>query len=216
MSALLWSATCISIAVAQTNASPEIDSQSFWDNLINLMGIIPNTIIPVFIFSGVICFRQEIAHILRKKAKFQFKDILFEFGDDIRTDIQFLKGVVDNQGEKIQTQQTKIKNQQEIINKLVLYSMSSFIYNHLKSIYYCKNHGGTDTDFEYIYHNNENMRNEMCYLRDNNFIKRVDNTFLEFDLDLDGKNLVPIVELTDAGNWYVELRINEDNDLDNS
>lgn len=185
ISVFLWSVTSISIAVAQSDSSSLGSSQSLFENLLELLRIIVSW--PFIFFFLALIFRKAISEALNKISErlyeFRYKDIILNLKDTVKE------------------QQEKINSQQEIINNLVIYSMSYSIFNHLKSIYY-----RTKTNEEYLYYNNEAMRREMYYLRDNGFIRRIDYKSLDFDNSLHEKDLIKIVELTPIGNFFVELR----------
>jgi hypothetical protein len=102
----------------------------------------------------------------------------------------------------VEDQKKELERQQDVVNKLVTFSMSGNIYGHLQRIYYAKiamkngqtRHLGFDK-------NNPAVREEFSYLRDHGYIHQinVDNLFHD-------QNLAEIVNLTPIGEWYVQLR----------
>jgi len=98
---------------------------------------------------------------------------------------------------KVTRQEQQLSNQQEVINQLVIYSMSASIYYHLWFI--------SETR-EYFYHEHDWFRREMNYLRDNGYIQPIREGFLTFDHTLHGKNLVDIATHTPVDEFYVKLR----------
>jgi hypothetical protein len=73
--------------------------------------------------------------------------------------------------------------------------MASYIFQHLKGIYYATRSGG-----EYLYKKSE-AEQHLRYLRDAGYIGSVHVGGLA-----DGENLVNKIKLTPAGNFYVEIR----------
>lgn len=104
--------------------------------------------------------------------------------------------------DSVEDQRKDLERQQDIINKLVTFSMSGNIYGHLQRVYYAKiaikngqaRHLGFDK-------NNPAVRNELSYLRDHGYIHQIDIDNLFHD-----QNLAEVVNLTPTGEWYVELR----------
>lgn len=102
----------------------------------------------------------------------------------------------------VEDQRKDLEQQQDIVNKLVTFSMSGNIYGHLQRIYYAKiamkngqtRHLGFDK-------NNPAVKEELCYLRDHGYIHQIDVDNLFHD-----QNLAEIVNLTPIGEWYVQLR----------
>jgi predicted nucleotide-binding protein len=80
------------------------------------------------------------------------------------TAVEELQADLHNQQDQIDKQQTQISNQQNIINQLVVFSMASYIFRHLKGIYYASRSGG-----EYLYKKNESEQH-LRYLRDAGYI----------------------------------------------
>jgi hypothetical protein len=98
---------------------------------------------------------------------------------------------------EIDEQQQKLEQQQELINKLVVYSMSASIYRHLWHI---------ARSPEYLYHNEPWFQRQMYFLSDNGFIQPRASTFLVFDQALEGRNLGEVSKLTPIGEFLLELR----------
>ena len=98
---------------------------------------------------------------------------------------------------EVREHEQKIEQQQEIINQLVMFSMSASIYLHLWQIHNSK---------EYLYRNQEYFRRQMYYLSDNGYIQPKSSAFLIFDDNLDGKNLIDVAKLTPVGEFLVSLR----------
>jgi Predicted nucleotide-binding protein containing TIR-like domain len=104
------------------------------------------------------------------------------------------------QGQRVKEQERRLEDQQVVLNSVVRYSMSGSIFNHLCGIALLK---------QYIYRDGDTNRREMYYLRDHGFIKPKGDGFLNFDGNLDGKNLVEIAEPTPIGWNSVKLRKDE-------
>ena len=104
----------------------------------------------------------------------------------------------------IKQQEQQIENQQKIINQLVIFSMSQPIYEKLRTIYYAKRDGRG----EYIYRKEyeEINRREFLFLRDHGFLAKAGGGYFDPGPDLIDKDIVPQVELTPIGNFYVEQR----------
>ena len=103
----------------------------------------------------------------------------------------------------IQQQEQQIESQQEIINQLVIFSMSQPIYEKLRAIYYSKQNDG-----EYIYQGEyeDTNRREFFFLRDHGFLASAKGGYFVPCEHWIGKNLVPEIELTPIGNFYVQER----------
>lgn len=93
--------------------------------------------------------------------------------------------------------------QQEIINQLVIFSMSHSIYEKLKHLYYCKRNGG---EYRYRAEHEETTRRKFLFLRDNSYLASAHGGFFDPGPHLIDVDLVPLVELTPIGNFYVEQR----------
>jgi hypothetical protein len=91
----------------------------------------------------------------------------------------------------------KLDEQQEIINKLVVYSMSASIYRHLWHIAHSP---------EYLYRNEPWFQRQMYFLSDNGFIQPTMSPFLSFDHTLEGRNLAAVSKPTPIGEFLVRLR----------
>lgn len=90
----------------------------------------------------------------------------------------------------------KVKNQEKIINDLVILSMASFLFDHLKNIYYAKKFNK-----EYIFHRNADFIDDHQFLRDNGYIK-----VLGIRDFTDEQDIAKDIEITRIGAYYVELR----------
>jgi hypothetical protein len=97
----------------------------------------------------------------------------------------------------IDEQEQKLEQQQELINKLVVYSMSASIYRHLWHI---------ARSPEYLYRNEPWFQRQMYFLSDNGFIQPRASPFLVFDQALESKNLAEVSKLTPIGEFLLELR----------
>jgi hypothetical protein len=109
--------------------------------------------------------------------------------------VEELQADLHNQQKQIDEHQEQISKQQNIINQLVVFSMASYIFRHLKGIYHAKQSG-----YEYLYRKTESEQ-YLRYLRDAGYIESVHIGGLA-----DGENLVNKIKLTPAGNFYVEIR----------
>jgi hypothetical protein len=115
-------------------------------------------------------------------------------------ELKRLAAVVEDQREKVDEQTHQLRQQQEMINQLVKYSMSASIFHHLCGIAILR---------EYKYHHDGTNQREMYFLRDNGFIRPKSIGFLDFNLGLSGSNLIDIAEPTPAGWSCVRLRKDE-------
>jgi hypothetical protein len=98
--------------------------------------------------------------------------------------------------EKVELQEKQLNVQQEIITQLVVYSMSSYIFDLLAKLYHGNRHGD-----EYLFRDDESMKRDLRYLRDHGYLEH----FYMGDL-YDGENLIGQIRLTPMGNFLVELR----------
>jgi hypothetical protein len=97
--------------------------------------------------------------------------------------------------QKVDDQQKQLNIQQEIINKLVVFSMSHYIFEHLSQLYRRNRNGG-----EYLYHPGA-MDHDLQFLIDNGYLQIFNIGELK-----DRDNLVGRIKLTPVGNFLVELR----------
>jgi hypothetical protein len=118
----------------------------------------------------------------------------------LQNEIEKTKDQVKGQEAIVRQQGEQLAKQQEIINELVKYSMSASIFHH-----FC----GIALLHTYIYHDGDSNRREMYFLRDNGFIKPKGGGFLDFNQDLDNKNVVDIAEPTPVGWSCIRLRKGE-------
>jgi hypothetical protein len=105
--------------------------------------------------------------------------------------------------EEIKEQEKKLSKQQEIINQLVIFSMSQPIFEKLRHLYYAKRGAGV-----YIYRAEfeEITRREFLFLRDNGYIASALGGYFDPGPHLIDRDLVPLIDLTPIGNFYVEQR----------
>jgi hypothetical protein len=102
---------------------------------------------------------------------------------------------VEGQGQKLEGQEQKLERQRWILEQLVAYSMSWYIYLTLEQLY-----NRSRTGEEYLYRRAE-MERSLRFLRDHGYLEQ----FTIGDLP-DGKNLIGTAELTPIANFLVELR----------
>ena len=95
--------------------------------------------------------------------------------------------------ERVEEQKELINNQQNIINQLVIFSMSFHIYNFLRDFVDNKYH-------EFLYISSEH-KDIIRFLRDNGFIGMVQIRRLQ-----EGENIVGKIVPTPIGRFYVEQR----------
>lgn len=101
------------------------------------------------------------------------------------------------QGSLVAAQQEQLEHQQNIINKIVLYSMSHLIFQHLAGIHHAAEKGG-----EYLFQGNlDAFRRDLRFLRDHGYLHHFHVNELQ-----DGQNLATSLRLTPNGLFYVELR----------
>jgi hypothetical protein len=98
--------------------------------------------------------------------------------------------------EEIGKQKEQLNAQQEIINQLVIYSMSGYLFNLLSQLYHRARDGG-----EYRFTNDESMIRDLRYLRDHGYLEH----FYIRQLP-EGTNLAGQLKLTPVGNYFVEVR----------
>ena len=130
--------------------------------------------------------------------------------DDIRNVIRDLGAAPERSGTQVEKmrgdvkkQKDELEKQQEVINQLVIFSMSQPIFEKLRALYYCKRDGG-----EYIYRDEheEATRREFFFLRDNGYLASTTGGYFDPGQNLIDQDIVPLVELTPIGNFYVEQR----------
>lgn len=113
-----------------------------------------------------------------------------------------MTATLDGHQQVIAEQARRIEVQQERINQLVRYMLSASIFRHLCGLTVLK---------DYKYWHSAPMSREMYFLRDIGFIqpRPPNGGFLDFSDQLNGRNLVDLVEPTPVGWWCVQLRRNE-------
>jgi hypothetical protein len=88
--------------------------------------------------------------------------------------------------------------QQENIKKIVIYSLGQFPFEMLLALKY---------NMEYIYTDGENMRRWANTLLDNGYIEpKTSGGSLEFNPEMNGRNLVDLAKPTPAGDFLISLR----------
>lgn len=100
--------------------------------------------------------------------------------------------------EKVERQEVIVREQQEIINQLVVFSMAFFLYRMLDDFYECQE-GRVQ---EYTYRKTDRFEHHMRWLRDHGYLEM---NFRIGGLE-DGQNIAKVVKLTPVGRFYVELR----------
>jgi hypothetical protein len=111
---------------------------------------------------------------------------------------ELLQKRVEGQSEETKRQWDAISEQQEIVNKLVIYSLCDQAYNIL--------HGLSNMS-EYMYHNDDDFRRWMYVLLDGGLIEpKSQGGWLKFDAALDKRNMVEFVKPTPAGEFLISLR----------
>lgn len=95
---------------------------------------------------------------------------------------------------KVATQEKRLDEQRRMIDDLVLYSMSWYLYDILKDLYF-KNKAQSG---EWVYH--KDSEHNLRYLRDHGYLQHFNIRPLQ-----DGDNLVGKVKLTEMGERFVEL-----------
>ena len=109
---------------------------------------------------------------------------------------QKIEGKVQNQQAQLETQKRLLDEQQEIINKMVVFSMAFFLFDRLKGLYHARKNGT-----EYIFYETDDFIKDLRYLRDHGYIEILGIRQLH-----DRQDIAPIVKLTPIGNYCVELR----------
>jgi hypothetical protein len=104
---------------------------------------------------------------------------------------------VEQQNEKVQSQDKQLHMQQQILNKLVVYSLSWYLFKMLATFYHLERSEAG----EYLFRDDDRMRYDLRFLRDHGYLEHF--TIAELR---DGENLVGKIRLTPVGNYLVELR----------
>ena len=103
---------------------------------------------------------------------------------------------------RIEHQDQKIENQQELINELVIFTMAYHLFRHLRELYDRAQSGA-----EYLYRNNPDFKRDLIFLRDHGFIESAHpGQYLDVESLRDGQNLIGHIKLTPVGNFYVQQR----------
>lgn len=96
----------------------------------------------------------------------------------------------------VKEQRQYIERQQELINKLVVYSMAYNHYDRLKELHDCCNNNNS-----YKFSKDDGIIGQLLYLRDNNFIELWGIRGFE-----DGRDISKDLKITPTGEFYIELR----------
>jgi hypothetical protein len=115
----------------------------------------------------------------------------------IELKLRSMEEKVESQKEHVEQQDRELQRQQDIINQLVVYTMSDYIFWHLCQIFH-KQHDGKG---DYIFRKNQDFEHDLRFLMDNGYIKYVDVANMA-----DGTDLVKVVELTPVGTFMVQQR----------
>ena len=99
---------------------------------------------------------------------------------------------IDILGNKVEFLETEVNKQQRIINDLVIYSISSSLFEILSHLSHQR---------EYKYHSNEGSKRAFRFLRDHGYIH-----YFRFDELHDEQNIVGTLYLTPAGKLLVQER----------
>jgi hypothetical protein len=91
----------------------------------------------------------------------------------------------------------EVVKHEDLLRELVIYSVSEACYKHLWWI---------AKSPEYKFWNNDPMARQMYFLSDNGLIQPRFSGFLNFDQEMDQKNLVDLAKLTPAGEFLIQLR----------
>jgi hypothetical protein len=104
---------------------------------------------------------------------------------------------VEQHNQKVQSQDKQLHMQQQILNKLVVYSLSWYLFKMLATFYHLERSEAG----EYLFRDDDRMRQDLRFLRDHGYLEHF--TIAELR---DGENLVGKIRLTPVGNYLVELR----------
>jgi hypothetical protein len=116
---------------------------------------------------------------------------------EIREKVQKQDEQLSAQRQKQQTQDKQLHIQEQILNSLVVYSISWYLFKMLADFYHlARCQGG-----EYLFRDDERTRHSLRFLRDHGYLEH----FRIGDLQ-DGENLMAKIKLTPVGNYLVELR----------
>ena len=111
-----------------------------------------------------------------------------------RAKIREIENRMQDQKSALELQKRVLDKQQEIINKLVVYSMAFFYFKRLEGL-----HDALTNRTEYIFYRKD--AKDLKYLRDNGYIE-----ILGIGQLYDGQDISHMVKLTPIGEYYVNLR----------
>jgi hypothetical protein len=97
--------------------------------------------------------------------------------------------------EKVERQEEQLSRQQEIIGQLVVYSMSHYLFDLLAKLYHGNRGGG-----EYLFRDDEAVKRELRFLRDQGYLEHFHIRGLR-----NGENLIGQIRLTPIGEFLVKL-----------
>ncbi len=116
----------------------------------------------------------------------------------IKAQIRVVKIQLNEQAKEQELIKKEQAEQQEIIKKIVIYSLGQFPFEMLLALKY---------NMEYIYIDSENMRRWANTLLDNGYIEpKISDGSLEFNPEMNGRNLVDLAKPTPAGDFLISLR----------
>lgn len=145
----------------------------------------------VALINYVLTKKRSAAEI--DKIKAETKETLLK-AEILEADVRSLRSAQQQQDGAIEELETFKK---DMLEKLLAFSMAGFIYGHLQTLYFAKRN-----QKPMIYdHIGQTVRREIQFLTDNGYIKHVSQDELRAETDLSQR-----LDLTPAGEWYVELR----------
>jgi hypothetical protein len=145
-----------------------------------------------------------VSHYLKKRETGVFLDKMKAETDKTRAETELIKrnlqNVQSNVSETahiVQKQQSQLKDQRDIIDKLVLFSMSGFIFGHLEHIL-----NAQITGQPYTVDHIDKVQDELRFLKDHGYIWDFDPSDIR-----PGRNIAEVIRLTDIAQWFVQLRL---------
>jgi len=103
---------------------------------------------------------------------------------------------IDETEGEVQTQKSLLDEHRDILDRLIIFSMSGYIFGHLDHILDAKNKGEP-----YTVQDIEKVRDELKFLKDHGYIE----DFNPGDI-APGRNIADVIRLTDIAEWFVRFR----------
>lgn len=138
-----------------------------------------------------------VTHYLKKRETKVILDKTKAETDKIIAETNLIRNNLKDVQTNINETADTVQQQREIIDKLVLFSMSGFIFGHLEHIL-----SAQKTGRPYKVDDIDKVRGELKFLKDHGYIWDFNPNHITR-----GRNIAEVIRLTDIAQWFVPLRL---------